>query len=393
MDEVWMKSHSYRISVILVTVPFLVPCFLLGIEATSRNDQESETYSYAMPPKTGDGWDVASLSSQGIDKVVIGKLVNQVKDDELEEIHCILIARNGKLVLEEYFSGHRYDRQFTIFHRDSLHYVASVTKSVTSALIGIAVDRGMIDGVNQSLIEFFPEFTDDEMDKRKAQITLKHGLTMSGGLFWDEWTYPYTDNRNTHVQMNQSGDPIAYALALPVDTLPGKKFLYNSALAILLGGVLHNAALMPVDRFAEMFLFEPLDIDAYYWWAYPNGVFQTGGGLFLRPRDMAKIGQLYLQKGRWDDRQIISENWVSESVKMHMPFNDRRTVGYGYLWWLQYFKVGDNSVFSYSARGWGGQFIYVFPDLKMVVVLTGGRYTGPMPIRKILEEYILPAAL
>src|SRR5262249_16891667 len=155
-------------------------------------------------------------------------------------------------------------------------------------------------------------------DPDKAKIRLRDLLTMQAGLSWDEWTFPYTDPRNTHVQMLRSDDPIRYVFEQPVVAEPGTKFSYSSGNSIVLGKIISKATGKRVEKFAEQFLFDPLGITDFYWAKYPGEIVQTGGGLFLRPRDMAKIGCLYLNAGRWRGKQVVSENWVKESTKVQL---------------------------------------------------------------------------
>ena len=198
---------------------------------------------------------------------------------------------------------------------------------------------------------------------------------MTAGLSWDEWTYPYTDVRNDHVAMNDSKDPVRYVLERPLVATAGEKFGSSSGITIALGEIVHQVSGLKADKFAERTLFGPLGITNYYWWSYPSGFVQTGGGLCLRPRDMAKIGYLYLNGGRWQGKQIVSEEWVKESTKNRVDAkqfpNWINADGYGYQWWLRSFKVGDRVIPSYHAAGRGGQFIFVVPELDIVAVFTG----------------------
>ena len=224
-------------------------------------------------------------------------------------------------------------------------------------------------------------------DSERDSIRIKHLLAMTAGLYWDEWTYPYDDIRNTHVGLARSPDPVRYALELDVMAPPGTVFLYNSGMSITLGRIVNNATGLTVDSFAEQYLFGPLGITDYYWYSYPDGTFQTGGGLWLRPRDMAKFGLLYLNGGRWGDVQVLSEAWVNESVQQHAP-----GVGYGYQWWLGYYGVGGQVIEGYSARGRGGQYIFVLPERDLVAVFTGWNDNElAAQAHEMFRDYILAA--
>jgi CubicO group peptidase (beta-lactamase class C family) len=336
---------------------------------------------------------------------LINEFFDQINHHIYTNLHSVLIVRNNKLVVEEYFPGTepvipqtlygsrsrmskresftRY-RYRVEYNRDTLHTLQSATKSVNSILIGIAIDQHLIHGVDEKISTFFPEFTG------KDGIRLKHFLSMTAGLDWNENKIPYTDPRNDCIRMNRTNDPVRFLLERPAVAAPGTKFVYNSAIAVALGEIIRKVSGMPVDKFAERNLFKPLGISDYAWKGnFTNGVIHTGGGLYLRPRDMAKIGCMMLNNGRWQGKQIVSEDWVRESTKKQA--SDMR---YGYEWWLSQFKVRDQMIPSFLAEGYGGQCISVFPSLHMVVVFTGwneGHFSGQL--RDMMQRYILPAAI
>ena len=196
--------------------------------------------------------------------------------------------------------------------------------------------------------------------------------------------------------MLRSDDPVRYVLEQPVVAPAGSKFSYSSGISIALGKIIAKVSGMPADKFADQYLFEPLGISDFYWSKYPGEIVQTGGGLFLRPRDMAKIGYLYLNGGRWEGKQIVSAQWIQESTKGRVDSSQipqaARADGYGYLWWLSSFKVGEDVVESYSARGRGGQFILILPKQQIVAVFTSPADNSLMfqPL-DIVQKYLLPA--
>jgi CubicO group peptidase (beta-lactamase class C family) len=226
---------------------------------------------------------------------------------------------------------------------------------------------------------------------------LKDVLSMSAGLSWDEWAHPYTDPRNDAAVMASKADFFRYVLERPVAQPPGKKFVYNSGLSLMLGEVVHQASGLPADAFAGRYLFAPLGITNWNWQTAPNGVVNTLGGLWLRPRDMAKIGQLMLNRGRWNGQQIVSEEWVGKSTKRQIATGQLpawfAADGYGYQWWLGSFHGHDGPIESYGARGQGGQFIVVLPKLQMVAVITGWNDNDLMgqPL-DMIQRYVLRAA-
>jgi len=395
----------FKLLFVLAAVPFVA----VGQQQTDT----VKSYQYTVPEKTNDGWETAHLSTENIDAELVNDLFNRVIDQTYKNIHSVLIIRNGRLVVEEYFPGGGSSGQYHAFKRDTLHGLNSVTKSIGSILIGIAIDQHLISGVEQNISSFFPEYSDIFADSAKPKIRLSDCLSMTAGLEWNEWNHPYTDSRNDHIMMNRSNDPVRYVLERPVVETPGTKFVYNSGISITMGQIIYKVSGLRADRFAGRYLFAPLGISEYSWWKYPNGVLQTGGGLSLRPRDMAKIGSLFLNGGRWQGKQIVSEEWVQESTKQRAPDRDYgypwwapaflRHITYdpptdhneyGYQWWVNTFHVRGRDVAAYSAQGRGGQFIFVVPKFQMVAVFTGwnDNSSWDQPFY-MMEQYILPAVV
>jgi CubicO group peptidase (beta-lactamase class C family) len=370
---------------------YLFGALILLAPACGTIDEQALSYSYQQPPELNDGWQTAPLFDRNIDTELIEEMVSQVRDGVYKNIHGILLVRGSRLVLEEYFPGWTFNNQQSLnYTRDTLHFIASCTKSVTSALVGIARDRGYIGSLDTRVRDFFPQFADIDWSNGRDRITLRHLLTMTAGLDWDEWAYDYFDPRNIHSQMLAHWHPMLFIITIPMAHEPGTVWAYNSGLSILLGGIIKNTTGWFADDFAERFLFAPLGIEEYQWQTLgTHYTIQTGGGLILKPRDMAKFGQLYLNRGVWQGRRVISEEWVEESVRKHVERSDG---WYGYQWWLERHPWKGGLVESYSARGLGGQFIFVFTELDLVVVLTGGnQYTGADPGQTLVHQYILPA--
>jgi len=368
--------------------------------STDPSDNQGE-YIYQVPAQADDGWETASIADAGMNPLPLIIMMNELLNRNDHYVHGILIIKDGKLVFEEYFSGE--DLNFTggyvhkNFDRNTLHFQASVTKSFTSALVGIAIDRGLINGVDEKMFSFFPEYqylSNEEKDK----ITLAHMLAMASGIPWDEST-PYSDPRNDVRQLFISSDPIRYVLAKPLAAPPGTQFDYNSGTTCVLGEIVKKQSELSLKTFAERHLFTPLGISDYQWQMLPNNVTFASGGLYLRPRDMAKLGQLYLQKGVWNGESVISQEWVEASAQsfISVPSSENPMPGfieeYGYQWWLGTFAKGNTH--TYFAAGWGGQYIYVLPDLEMVVVLTAGAYeAGDYGVfYSIVNDYILNSVL
>ncbi|WP_245321552.1 serine hydrolase [Bradyrhizobium sp. NAS96.2] len=260
------------------------------------------------------------------------------------------------------------------FNADTLHNLKSVSKSVASLAVGIAIDRGLIRSVNESIFSFFPELS-DLRSPDKDRIQLVHALTMSMGLAWVEAT-PATGDDNDEVRMHKASDPCRYVLGLAVTGEPGQQFLYNTGALTLVSAIIRKATGHPLDEFARAELFEPLGISAFEW-SRVKGDSDAGGGLRLRPRDMAKIGQLVLAGGRWNGRQIVPKAWIETSTQSKLKASDRQS--YGYLWWLGRAQFNGRAVQWIGALGRGGQSIRVVPELDLVVVVTGGYYQDYSP--------------
>jgi len=375
-------------------------------------------YTYRIPEQTSDGWVTASLDDVGLNKELLGDLMERIDSKEYRNVHSILIVKNGKLVFEEYFEGYafsfsgpwssalKFRGKRTDFGIDTPHNLASVTKSVTSALVGIAIDRGHIQDVDEQLFSYLPDYA-HLSNEEKDRITLEHLLTQTSGLEWNELELWLGDMEHDLIQLFLVPDPIRYVLAKPLVTEPGTAWYYNGGGVNVLGQVIRETTGMRMDDFAERYLFAPLGITEYEWDHIKPDVIHASGNLKLRPRDMAKFGYLYLNDGRWQGQQILSDEWIAASTRqsvsipwsslaenLHEKYADvpeSHGDGYGYLWWLKTYEVDGKPVEAIQATGWGGQWIGLFPDLDMVVVLTGGNYSTHEPVQEILTRHILPA--
>jgi CubicO group peptidase (beta-lactamase class C family) len=246
----------------------------------------------------------------------------------------------------------------------------SVSKSVASLAVGIAIDRGLIRSVNEPILSFFPELSDMRSPERD-RIQLFHALTMSMGLAWEEATPATGDDNNDEARMNRSRDACRYVLGLAMTAPAGQEFFYNTGALALVSAIVRKATGRPLDEFAREAFFEPLGISAVAW-ERRKGDTDAGGGLRLRPRDMAKIGQLVLAGGRWNDRQIVSREWIETSTALKFKATDDQS--YGYLWWLGRSRLDGREVNWVGALGRGGQSIRIVPELDLVVVVTAGYY-------------------
>lgn len=324
------------------------------------------------PPIPGSGWQVAAPEAAGIDAGRLQATVRALTRGEAGLVHSLVIVRHGRLVLEEYFHG---------YARDDLHQLHSVTKSVTSLLVGIARDRGQIGGLDEPVLNFFPQYA-AAAGAGWEKVTLWHLLTMTAGLDWD---------RREAVKGPPTGPPLfELALARQVVREPGARFLYNNHDVELLAGVLYRAAGMQADELAAGALFAPLGITAWDWeLGRTEGYPALGGTLQLRPLDMAKIGQVVLDGGRWQGQQVVSEEWIEESTRIAVGPETER---YGYLWRRLETPPGAGVGDVITAAGFGSQFIHVVPALDTVVVATGGNLGGrkEFAMGEVLLRHLVP---
>jgi len=344
-----------------------------------------------VPVARNDGWPVAAVDE---DKLVDGDALRRMADrlaaSSEANFHAVLVARGGKLVFERYFKGSDEipgriygSRVETIgFDADTLHNIKSASKSVASLAVGIAIDRGLIPNVEEPVWSFFPELS-DLRSTEKADIRLSHVLSMSMGLAWVEATPATGDFNNDEARMWLSWDPCRYVLSRPVTAPPGREFFYNTGALMLVSAIIRKATGRSLDEFARATLFEPLGITGAEWRTF-RGYTNAGGGLRMRPRDMAKIGQLVLAGGRWNDRQIVSKAWIEASTAMKINATDDQS--YGYLWWLGRASFHRREVNWIGALGRGGQAVRIVPELDLVVVVTAGYYQDYSP-RAFQQQY------
>lgn len=317
---------------------------------------------------------------QLVDAVVLCGMADQLAVSS--NIHAVLVARGGKLVFEKYFSGPDEVPGFfsgsrvkdVVFDTDTLHDLKSVSKSVASLALGIAIDRGLIRSVDEPIFSFFPEYA-DLRSPEKDRIQLVHVLTMTMGLEWVE-AAPATEENNDESRMRRAADPCRYVLGLASTAPPGQEFFYNTGALALVSAIVRKATGQPLDEFAREVLFEPLGITQFEW-RRVKGHTDAGGGLRLRPRDMAKIGQLVLAGGRWNGRQTVSREWIETSTSPKVKTTDGQN--YGYLWWLGRVQTPAGGVHWIGALGRGGQSIRIVPERDLVVVVTAGYYQDYSP--------------
>ena len=308
------------------------------------------------------GWRTSLPEQQGVDSAQLAKMFEEVKQKDIS-LDGVLVIRHGYIVTEAYFPP---------FEAGAKHEIYSVTKSVVSALVGIALRQGNLRDRDQKALDFFAGRTVAENDARKQAISLKHLLTMTSGLRWGS---------DDDQQLFSGRDLVQWTLDRPMAAEPGAVWNYNSGGTHLLSAILQKATGQSASAFAQAQLFRPLGISDVYWPADSNGVNTGGWGIRMTPRDMAKFGYLYLKGGDWDGQQVVPADWVQASTAKHVDSSDGR--GYGYLWWQLSFG-------GYAALGYGGQEIIVLPDRDLIVVFTA----TPLDERilwKLVSDFIIPA--
>ncbi len=308
------------------------------------------------------GWPSAAPEDCDVDTNHLTRSLEQLTQ-VCPELHSLLVVRHGRLILERYYGGTQ--------PQDSSN-VKSVTKSMLSALFGIALERGYIRSLDQPVLDFFPEYREEVTEPRKQRITLRHLLTMSAGLDWKE-------NGPIAFRCMRSSDWVQFILKSKLVDDPGAKWNYSSALPHLLSAVLTKASGTNTLAFARHALFDPLGAVIGQWGQDPKGYYFGGSELCMTPRDMAKFGYLYLNNGEWNGKQIVPSAWVQASTQQ------TNSAHYGFLWWLDTFESHP----IYFAQGLGGQHIVVVPDLDAVVVTTSFLPTHISALT-FIKLYVLP---
>jgi CubicO group peptidase (beta-lactamase class C family) len=365
--------------------------------------QQTPAARYQTPPARDDAWQTANADSLGVDSVRLAALTQSIRSWPELGVHAILIERNGRLIYEEYFDG--FDERWgqslgrITMTADSKHDLRSITKSVVSALVGIAHGEGKIESLDQPLTRWFPEYGDLDTPERR-RVTVRHALSMTSGFDWNE-DVPYNDPRNDEIRMTRDSQPLRYALARPFLVEPGSDFKYNGGLTQVLAAVLERATKMSLEDYARMKLFEPLGITDVEWVGSLAGMPAAASGLRMRARDLAKFGSLFLNGGKWKGKQVIPADWVDISTRRHFRFrsqpgpNSSGQFGYGFFWWYSCYPSSAGLIEARTAVGNGQQRIFVLPTLNTVVTIFAGRYndftTGNTLGRRILLDHVIPA--
>ncbi|MFX0065669.1 MAG: serine hydrolase [Candidatus Hermodarchaeota archaeon] len=344
---------------------------------TSLNEQRSTTLKEKFEPYE---WNVSTPEAQGLDSNILVDIFQEAETN-LPFLRSLLVVKSGSLIVERYFQG--YDK-------DSAHCICSTSKSYISALVGIALQEGYLESLDQAMIDFFPEYVTPDLDPRKRDITLRHLLTMTSGFEWEE--------EHSYPGLSVSSDWVKHIIELPLRSNPGAEWEYCSAGTHLLSAILTKVTSRSTLKFAEQYLFNPLRTSIKEWGQDPQG-YNIAEEMYLTARDMARFGYLYLNNGLLDSNQIVPAAWVEESVDYSYFFRpDDRYVadGYGYLWWL--FHNFSDGYKAYLAPGFGGQEILNIPKLNMTIVTqadsdvywdAGGRYETL--VFQFVQNRLMPA--
>ena len=299
-------------------------------------------------------WQTTAPEEQGMDASALDKITAYVRDSGLA-VDSVIVVRHGYMVYEKYF-GSQWDA-------NTLHNIFSCTKSIMGSLVGIALEQGKINSLDDRMVDYFPNRTIRNLDERKKAIRLIDLMTMKGGFDWPERSYPYTDPRNPWIRALRSNDTVQFVLDAPMAAAPGTVWVYNGGFSQLLSAIVTDKTGMSTMEFAKENLFGPLGITKFIWKTDRQGIYDAGGGLSMTPRDMAKYGHLILNKGIWEGKQIIPADFVAESVKTQTLFNANSGFGYESWWTIPPYGY-------YYAAGINGQRIYVMEKQDMVVVTT-----------------------
>ena len=297
----------------------------------------------------------------------------------LKNVESIIIHADGTTIFEKYYNESS---------PDSLHHIQSQTKSVVAILIGIAIDKGFVPSEREPVYNYFPDYLPSG-DKLKSILTIHDVLAMSAGFDWRESEH-LENSANDNLNMFESDSYLHYVLSKPT-MIPGSQwFNYNSGCPVIIAGIIEKATGMKLDTFAEKYLFKPLGIDHYRWIKDSTGLCHAGGGLFLKPADMLKIGVMILNEGAFENQQIVSKAWISKATQPHLP--TRYDISrYGYFFWIREMVAASGSKLRVlSAEGAGGQKLYILPDANMVIAFTEHNYQTPQVGPIFLKESILP---
>ncbi|WP_117885443.1 serine hydrolase domain-containing protein [Aureibaculum luteum] len=354
--------------------------------------------------------DAQRVASQNVLSSVIDSIHSEINDGYYGLIDRFMVIQNDELladfkykqdnktIVQKYdTTNHQYNFNSTDWHpyykQTELHTLQSVTKSITSILLGITLDLNEDYNVDNKIMPLLTGYDTYFLDKRKQNISIKDLLTMRSGLQWNEET-DHNDTTNDCFRLESSDNWVEYVLSKPMDIIPGIRFVYNGGGTVLLGKIIRTITGKRIDDWAEEKLFEPLGITDYYWKETPDGEIDTEGGLYLKAEDLAKIGSLFLNKGKWNGKQIVSESWVTTSTSpllKNVKPQWKSVTGYGYQWWIPEYTDNDKTNI-YSANGYGGQYLMIAPKHNLIIVFNGWNINNEpeQSTYRALQDRIIP---
>jgi CubicO group peptidase (beta-lactamase class C family) len=345
-------------------------------------------------------WPVSTPEQLGLDASVLAALDTDIARGKYGNTDSMLVIRHGQIAYDRIYphnyseiygeqarkpgalNPHDFGGPYNYFNPwwhpyyrgGDLHTLQSVTKTVTSVVIGVAITRGEFPAIDTPVLQFFPGIKVANIDERKRRMTIRHLLTMTAGFDWNEGL-PYTDPANTGTAMEAAEDWITYTIDRPMSDEPGARFNYNSGATILLGYIFEKVTGHDIEEYAAKYLFAPLGIEHYFWKRTPSGLADTEGGLYLERHDLARIAALFQNKGDWHGKQIVSAAWVKDSLTPATIVSKERGIKYGFKWWLYPYGKNDPRV-AFAGSGFGGQHPIVIPEYDLVLVFTAWNILG-----------------
>jgi CubicO group peptidase (beta-lactamase class C family) len=366
-----------------------------------------------MSPSTGTtstaiiDWRPVPPGEAGFAPDLEARLDKAIAEQRVWNLHGLVVLRNGRLVLERYFEGEDNARGRALgriaFAPDTLHDLRSVSKSIVGLLYGIALEAGKVPPPEAPLFESFPEYADLAADPARGRWTHHHVLSMTMGTDWDELSVPYTDPTNSEIAMDRAPDRYRYVLGQPVVMEPGRRWMYNGGATALLGRIIAGGMGKPLQVFAREVLFDPLGLGPTDWFAGREGDAIAASGIRMTPRDLARIGLMMLRGGLWGGRRVVPSSWIARSTTPVVMVDEIRQ--YGYQWYMGHFAFVTPTAPRWarsrlerfwSAIGNGGQRLFLFPGLDLVVATTAGNYDTEdqwVPPTRVIREVVLPSVL
>ncbi|MGL1904331.1 MAG: beta-lactamase family protein [Fibrobacterales bacterium] len=335
-------------------------------------------YEYSNSSMGDDVLKTEPVSEIDVDVVLLDSIVASIRRGNLRKQTSLLISKDNKFIVEEYFNN---------YNSAVPHTVQSVSKSITSLLMGIAIDKGFVASVNDPISKYLPEYQGLFVGD-KADITIKDMLLMAPGLKWNEHNPGYYSLNNIRTREMFSKNSVEFVLKRSLDTIPGVKFAYSGGFVTVIGQIIENATKMTVGEFASQYFFNKLGINYYKCYLQADSRFNTAGGFMVTPQGLMKIGLMVLNNGMYNDVRVVSNLWIKESTSKHLDPHFGEMTGYGYYWWRTSFNVEEKAYDVIGAYGWGGQHIIIIKDLDLVLVTTGDNFQKDIPYTNLFQDII-----